>query len=235
MIAKSKRLSPIPSILFGLWSASVVAAPPENSVLTDKFRLIWSNPTGNLDCTELLLYLKEPTVYDPNDIARSLLASSRTLIWQFKNAKAELVPPEMLGDIYSHRLPEALLLDLDGNGSREELARVWNEVKGQRYNQLFVSEASGQVERNPPYYELLSVAEIPQLVGPSNNPSLDTRDSFRLFELVEMNDRPYVIALDTVWPGDGLNTDRIALVFEFRPTMTPILDCALQTKIFSHN
>jgi hypothetical protein len=216
-----------------------MAAPPENSVLTDKFELIWSNPTGNLDCVQLLRYLKQPTVYDPNNIVKSLLDSSQTFIWQYKNAKGELLPPKTLGDIYSQRrpggMPEALLVDLDGDGSLEELSRIWNESKSLSHNQLFVLETPGQpgqVAAKQTYKEILNTSEIQMLASSTGNESFDRRNS-RVFDLLEVDERPYVIALDTLGVGDDVETDRIALVFGFKPRLTPTLACVLKTKVFS--
>jgi len=239
LIAKSKRLSLILLTCFAFWySASALAEPPENSVLIDKFDLIWSNQSGNLDCAQLLRYLKQPTVYDPNNIAKSLLASSRTFIWQYRNAKGELLPPKTLGDICSQRrpegMPEELLVDLDGDGAPEELSRVWNESKSLSHNQLFVLDASSQTTGKQKYKELLDAGKIQMLARTAGNESFDRRNS-RLFELLEVDERPYVIALDTLGIGDDLMTDRIALVFEFKPKLTPTLACVLKTKVFSVN
>lgn len=228
----AKLLSLVCVIGLAHWySTSAFADPPLNSVLVDKFDVIWSSSPGGAGCgSGLLSALKQPTVYDPNNMARSFLGNNRTVIWQFKNAKAELVPPRTLGDIYSHRLPEALLIDLDGDGVEEELARVWNESAGQRYNEIFVLVAPSQSTELAKYQELLGAAEISNLVSVTGNPDLDTNAN-HLFELFEVDERRYVIALDALGARRDVLTDRIALVFVFGPKFTPSLACALRTNV----
>lgn len=232
MIARLRRSSPICFIGFAIWCFTpALAEPPPNSVLVDKFDVIWSNSTISARCGDgLLSALKQPTVYDPDNMARSLLGNSRTVIWQFKNAKAELVSPRTLGDIYSHRLPEALLTDLDGDGVEEELERVWNISSGQNYNEIFVLVAPGLSTEPAKYRKLLDTAEIGNLVSVTGNPDLDTNANY-LFELLEVDERRYVIALDALGSRRDVLTDRIALVFEFGPKFTPTLACALRTNV----
>ncbi len=230
MIARLGSSLPISVIGFAMWYFTpALGDPPPNSVLVDKFDVIWSSSPGSAGYgSGLLSALKQPTVYDPNNLARSLLGTSRTVIWQFKNAKAELVPPRTLGDIYSHLLPEALLIDLDGDGVEEELARVWNVSASQNYNEIFVLVAHGQSTEPAKYRELLDIAEISNLVSVTGNPDLDTNAN-HLFELFEVDERRYVIALDALGTRRDALTDRIALVFEFGPNFTPSLACALRT------
>jgi hypothetical protein len=113
-----------------------VADPPSGSAVSDKFVLIWARTETSHNCTRLVASLNLPTLYDGNDLARSLLAGDRTYLWEQKIGKEEWRVPSTLGAIYAHEAPERLMVDLDGNGSPELLLRDWYEIKGQHYNKL---------------------------------------------------------------------------------------------------
>ena len=88
--------------------------------------------------------------------------------------------------------------------------------------------APSQTTEPAKYQELLGAAEIGNLISVTGNPDLDTNAN-HLFELFEIDERRYVIAVDALGSRRDVLTDRIALVFEFGPKFTPSLVCALRT------
>jgi hypothetical protein len=78
---------------------------------------------------------------------------------------------------------------------------------------------------------LLPPSEIDRLVTGSPEAHVHTDSSFYLFDIIEQEDRAYVVALSTVWPG-AERSDRLAFIIQYDSVPNPSLVCILQTTLF---
>jgi hypothetical protein len=206
--------------------------PRAGAALDKKFTLEFAPSEMEHSCRRLLGRLNQPAIYDPNNLARSLLAMDRKYLWMNRSVRGEQWEfPETLGDTFRQEGLNLLQLDLDGDGSKNSIVRVWSVAKGQHYNQIFdvtsdITDTTVDISTIP---ELLSAHSLAQILAQSA-PSVQIDSSYFLYELIKQGSKSYVLALSAVAPGVK-SEDRRAFAVEFQPGMSPALACVLKTQL----
>jgi hypothetical protein len=167
-------------------------------------------------------------LFDPNDRARSFLSADNALLWSKQTVSNNWQFPETLGAIHDHSSLERLDVDLDGNGSTETILRRWYEIKGQKYNRIFLDSNPTSSSTPTSANTLIDETQLQKLVADVGQPGIEIDSSYYLFELMVEDKRLYVAALSTIFSGDQ-SSDRPAYIVKYSPQMTPSLVCVLRT------
>lgn len=213
-----------------LLSPTVASAttPQYGTGVSRKFEVIYAAPEATHDCDALAGSLNIPMLFDPNDRARSYLAADSALLWLQQSGADDWQPPRTLGSIYEHSSLERLDIDIDGNGSTETILRRWYEIKGQKFNRVFLDPNPTHASTPTPETVLLDEGHLRKLVDGLRDIQIDS--SFYLFEVLNQGDQVYLVALSTVFGGDQMS-DRPAYIVKYSPRMIASLVCVLNTII----
>jgi hypothetical protein len=201
------------------------AEPRTGDLLGTKYQIIESVTEDPRLCRQARDSLNQPTIFNGNDLAASLLTPDAAMMWQvFDGAAGGYRPIRTVGEFRNHaNRTNRLELDLNGDGIAEQITREWLEIKAQTYTSLSIG-ADG--ESRPITYQTLRAA-----LGDARANYLDS--SFFLFEIVEFDERPFVVALATIVSGTE-RSDRFTFVLHMNATMQPEVDCILKTVIYGH-